>query len=171
MPKAEAVEHRRRHRIRQASRACSPDPSDSFHVPGWTLTPWPDNDAYPGHIGQRYSSISNRQPASPAVNRCRWSSCPVLRPKRSNSSTSSIEVTTVADVRSWRMALRRDCSFPLFVFGPVLLMALPRFAEICLSKAIVWSVDQLGSFGNLPERPRSGLPPIWPGNRQWGEYD
>jgi hypothetical protein len=45
--------------------------------------------------------------------------------------------------------LRRDCSFPLFVFGPVLLIALRRFAEACLSEAMVWFAHQLGSFGNL----------------------
>jgi hypothetical protein len=47
------------------------------------------------------------------------------------------------------MALRRDCCFPLFVFGPVLLMALRRLAETCFSEAMMWFVHQLGSFGNL----------------------
>jgi len=47
------------------------------------------------------------------------------------------------------MALRCDCSFPLVVFGPVLLMALRRFAETCFSEAMMWFAYQLASFGNL----------------------
>ena len=47
------------------------------------------------------------------------------------------------------MALRRDCSLPFCVIGPVLLAALRRLAETCLSEAMVWFAHHLGSFGNL----------------------
>ena len=59
------------------------------------------------------------------------------------------------------MALQRDCSFPLFVFRPVLLVALRRLAETCFSEAMVWFALQLGSFDNLP-RPVARPPGVDP---------
>ena len=38
------------------------------------------------------------------------------------------------------MALRRDCSFPFCVIGPVLLAALRRFAETCFSEAMLYNL-------------------------------
>src|SRR5450759_49764 len=53
---------------------------------------------------------------------------------------------TVSAVRPWRNALRRECSLPSGVVGPVLLSALRRLASICLSELIEDQRVKLGSF-------------------------
>ena len=63
---------------------------------------------------------------------------------------------TVSAVRPWRRALRRECSLPSGVVGPVLLSALRRLASICLSELIEDQLE-LGSFFRHEEGPARGI--------------